>query len=176
MEDETGIRIAPVPEKYLNLRPQDTYDENIEALEEVLDGEYGHVGETYGDMHPRVFHMAFSDLYHQEGPEKADSEALEMMQEVLEDNSGGERFWPEEKLFNFGYRLGPKPGRRTRKARRQAREKPYVPFGREMLDLDTPMPENPVRKGRLKRLGDRYYADANQWLGLQIADREIEIV
>lgn len=178
MKDETELNIGPIPKKYLDLRPHDTYDENVEALDDVLNGEYGRVGEAYGEMHPRVFHMAFSDLYHQNGgPAKVDADALELMQEVLEDNSGEDRFWPEEKLFNLGYRLGLKHGRRSRKARRQSRDSPYLPFGRDMLpDFETPMPENPVRKGRLKNMGDRYYADANRRIGLEVGDRELEVV
>lgn len=178
MEDENELRIGPVPEKYLDLRPQDSYDENIEALGTVLDGGYGTVGETAEDMHPRVFHMAFSDLYHlEEGSAKVDSEALEQMQDILEENSGQDRFWPEEKLFDLGYRLGPKNNRANRRRRRNAREKPYIAYGRDMLpDLDTPLPENPVRKGRLKRAGDQHYAEASLRVLAETGDYELEII
>lgn len=176
MEDEIELTIGPVAEKYLDLRPQNTYDENIEALESVIEGEYEVVGETYEDLHPRVFHKAFSTSYHDEGSAKVDEEALRDMQQILEENSGEEHFWLEDKLFNLGYTLGPK-NRRSVREKRKEREKPYLPHGRDMMpDIDSPMFDNPVREGRKKREGDEYYARVNQRLGLEIADLDIEVI
>lgn len=174
MDREIDLEIGPFPEKYLDLRPQDSYRENIEALDDVLQGEYDEVGEAYADMHGRVFHSTFSQFYDQDsGPVRIDAEALEDMQEVLERKSEQDRFWPEEKLFNFGYGRG-----LASDALRSARENPRIPYGRDMIpDFDMPtILENPVRKGKLKREGDEYYSAANQWIVLDIGDQDIEIV
>lgn len=177
MEDEIEITVGPIAEKYLDLRPQNTYNDNIEALESVIGGEYEVVGETYEDIHPRVFHKAFSRSFHDEDSTKVDEEALRDMQQILEDNSEEEQFWLEDKLFNLGYTLGPKDRRRSMRKKRNERKNPYLPHGRDMIpDMDSPMFDNPVREGRKKREGDEYYARANQRLGLEIADLDIEVI
>lgn len=178
MKDEPDIRFGPIPEKYLDLRPQDSYEENIDILESVKDGEYDVIGEAYGEMHPRVFHRAFRDFYGQEnGPAKVDEEALEDMQEILSENSDTDHFWLEDKLFNLGYTLGPKNRRRSFSQKRRERKNPGLPYGGDMIpDFDTPMPDNPVRKGRKKREGDEYYVRANHRMLLETFDFDIEVV
>ncbi|AOV94314.1 hypothetical protein AQV86_00105 [Nanohaloarchaea archaeon SG9] len=178
MNDQDTLRIGPRPERYLNLRPHDTYDENIEALESVIDGEYDKIWEVYDDMHPRVFHKAFSDFYGQEGgPAKVDSKALEDMRTVLEHNSAKDHFWIEENLFNLGYRLGPKEKRRTGSEKRRERQNPDIAHSRDMMpEIDVPMPKNPVREGRKKREGDEYYRRVNESIGLEIFNFDIEVL
>lgn len=178
MEGEPEIRIGPIPEKYLDLRPQDTYEENIDVLDSMKNGEYQAVGDAYEELHPRVFHKAFGDFYGQEeDPAKVDEEALEAMQEILSQNSEKDRFWPEDKLFKLGYSLGPKDRRRSFTEKRREKKSPDLPYGRDMLpDFDTPMPENPVRQGRKKREGDEYYVRTNNRILLDAFDLDIEVV
>ena len=176
MKDEPEISLGPIPEKYLDLRPHDTYEENIEAIDSLINGEYDRIGETYGNLHPRVFHSAFRDFYGQDSSTaKVDEEALTQMQDILNENSGEDYFWPEEKLFNHGYRRGPK-GRRNLSSRRRERDNPHIPHGRDMMpDLDLGILENPVRQGREKREADEHYTTASMRLGLEISDYDIEI-
>lgn len=178
MEDETRFRTGPIPEKYLDLRPHDTYEENIDTLDAIIDGEYEVIGETYGDLHPRVFHKAFSEFYGQEtGSAKVDEQALEEMQEILSENSDTEYFWPEEKLFNLGYRLGPRNRRRGFMEKKRERESPDIAHGRDIVkDMDVPMPDNPVRNGRKKREGDEYYMRTSERIGLDTAGLDLELV
>ncbi|MFB6199688.1 MAG: hypothetical protein ABEJ83_02310 [Candidatus Nanohaloarchaea archaeon] len=95
---------------------------------------------------------------------------------VLSENSEKDHFWLEDKLFNFGYRSGPKE-RKSLSRRRRERERPYLPHGWDMMpDLKFTLPENPVREGRKKREGDEYYIMADRQIGLEIADFDIEVI
>lgn len=176
MEDDE-IWIGPRPEKYLDLRPVDTYDENIEALGNLSEGEYDTVGEAYQDLHPRVYHSTFSEFYQQAvDTAKVDSEALEDMQELLDEKQEEDHFWIEDKLFNLGYALGPKNNRRNRRSRRRQRQNPGIAHGRDMMpDFESPLPGNPVREGRQKRVTDEYYAFAGLKLNAELRDLDIEI-
>ncbi|WEL23870.1 hypothetical protein [Candidatus Nanohalovita haloferacivicina] len=176
--DAPKVGSGPIPEKYLDLRPQDTYEENIDAIDALIDGEYDTVGETYADFHPRVFHSAFRESYRQEaGAAKVDEEAMKQLQWILEENSGNDYFWPEEKLFNYGYRRGPKNRRKSRSRRRRERKSPDLPHGRDMIPESGPGPlDNPVRRGRKKREADEYYFAAGMRMAPEIADYDIEIL
>jgi hypothetical protein len=176
-EDE--FYIGPRPEKYLNLRPQNTYGENIEALDSLIDGEYGEVSETYEDLNPRLFHKTFSGFYEQEhGPAQVDAEALEDVQKILSNKSEKDHFWLEDKLFKLGYELGPKEdSRRTRRSRRRERNTINIAHGQDMMpDLGFPVLRSPVRKGRLKREADDFYNEASRIINLDIGEFDIEIV
>jgi hypothetical protein len=176
-EDE--FYIGPRPGKILDLRPQETYEENIEALDSLIDGEYEEVSGAYEDLNPRVFHKTFSEFYEQEhGPAQVDEEALEYMQEILSEKSEEDYFWLEDKLFKLGYELGPKEDRRrTRRSRRRERNTINIAHGQDMMpDLGFPVLRSPVRKGRLKREADDFYNEASRIIILDIGEFDIEIV
>lgn len=172
------IWIGPRPEKYLNLRPVDTYDENIEALGELSEGEYDKIGEAYQDLHPRVYHRTFSDFYQQDvDTAKVDSEALEDMQELLEDKKDEDHFWLEDRLFKLGYALGPKNNRINRRSRRRQRKNPHIAHGQDMMpDFETHLPGNPVRRGRKKRDADEHYEFASLKLNRDLLNLDIEVI
>lgn len=176
--DDDEIWIGPRPEKYLDLRPVDTYDENIEALGELSEGEYDKVGETYQKLHPRVYHRTFSEFYKQAtDTAKVDAEALADMQELLSEKQEEDHFWLEDRLFNLGYSLGPKNNRRSRRSRRRERNNPQIAHGRDMIpDLETHLPGNPVRRGRKKRSADEYYGFASLKLNSELGNLDIEII
>jgi hypothetical protein len=176
-EDE--FYIGPRPEKYLNLRPQEPYEENIEALDYLIDREYGEVREAYEALNPRVFHKTFSEFYEQgHGPAQVDEEALEDMQEILSNKSEKDHFWLEDKLFKLGYELGPKEdSRRTRRSRRRERNTINIAHGQDMMpDLGFPVLRSPLRKGRMKREADDFYNEASRIINLDIGEFDIEVV
>lgn len=98
------------------------------------------------------------------------------MQEILTENSEQDRFWIEDKLFNHGYRLGPKT-RQSLSSRRRQRENPHIPHGQDMVpEFGAPLLIGAIRKGRKKRQADEYYSIANMKLGTDIGDLDIDIV
>lgn len=157
----------------LDLRPHDTYDENIEAVERLADGDFEMVGDI-DRMHPRVFHEAFKRPY-QTGvsPARVDEEGLEQMQEVLHENSERDPSWVGEKLFNIGYaqrvygieNIG------------DLFDTPAMDFSKDyMPDPNVLVPENPYNAGKRKKKGDRHYDFAAGLIYGEISDWDIEIV
>ncbi|MFB6199681.1 MAG: hypothetical protein ABEJ83_02275 [Candidatus Nanohaloarchaea archaeon] len=151
-----GFNIGVELDQKLDLRPFDEYDRNIEALEQLLNGEYEVVGETTEDMHPRVFHESFKHSYRTEAPAKVDSEALDMMQDILEENSEEEHFLLSDKLFDLGYNsrfYGPRN-------LSDIHDNPAKDYGEEMVpDFDSPFfLNNPYKDGKRKREADAHYA------------------
>jgi len=151
---------------------------NIQALEDLSQGEYDKVGEAYQNMHPRIYHRTFSNFYNKAVPAaRVDSEALEDMQEILSDRQDEDHFWLEDKLFRIGYTLGPKEDRRSRRRKKRQRENPDLPHGEDMMpDMDLPMPDSPVRRGREKREADDYYRRASTELNIRLNNMDVDIV
>lgn len=154
----------------LNLRPQNNYNENIEAIERISDLSFE---EFYSESHPRVFHEVFKEAYMDEQPSaKVDSEALEQMKDILEENSEKNPSWLNEKLFNLGYSkrvYGPEN-------LRDLFSNPSVDFGPDMLpENDSILLTNPYREGHQQRKGDIHYDVASKIIANELSETELRI-
>ena len=156
----------------LDLRPEEAYEENIEAIERLAEGEF-EVVDDIEDMHPRVFHQAFKRPYQTSiSPAQVDEESLETMREVLGENSERDPSWISKKLFDLGYHgrvYGPENVR-------DLFQTPAADFGKDYLpEFRGPLPSNPYKKGRQKRKGDIHYDIASALIENEISDWEIEV-
>jgi len=170
---EDSFRVGAYPQQVLDLRPENTYEQNIESLEHMIDNGYESIAEAYLDLDPRVFHHSFRDHYGQEkGPVKVDEEAIEQMQSILEENSQKNPSWINRKLFNIGYRNA-----HFSESLMDIGDKPYLPFGKDMVpDFDNSIFGNPHKEGKIKKNGDIYYHFASQELASDLADLNVETV
>lgn len=155
----------------LDLRPHDTYEENIDALERF--DEFETVDETPPHIHPRVFHEVFKQAYREDlSPAKVDSEAIEDMKNILEENSEENHSWLNEKLFNLGYSkrvYGPENIG-------DIFENPSMDFRHDMIpDYKPVLFGNSYREGRQKRRGDLHYEFAANMIASELAGREVEL-
>lgn len=175
MDEETvkGLDLGVNLSSKLSLRPHNTYDENIEALQRMDEGEFENVEELTQHMHPRVFHELFKRPYEDDSPTaKVDSEALESLQAILEEKSDQEFPWWDEKLFNLGYSkrtYGPED-------LRNLHDNPSLDFGPDLVpDYDSLLLHNPYRQGHQQRKGDEHYRWASTFMIKNNSNWEINL-
>jgi len=155
----------------LNLRPQGSYEESLEAIDSLLEEEYETVVEAAVEMHPRISH----EVFRYAGMESENTTTLEEVmikdvKDIVEKNSEKEFGWVDEKLFNLGYSRFPKsPGLS------ELYRTPYANHISDNLDFSQHLFTTPYGRGRRKRESDLHYFWANNFLIEDIGHQEIRI-
>jgi hypothetical protein len=157
------------PYRKLDLWPEESYESEIKALDDLLAGEYDTVVEAARDLRPRTSHELFRQAYGRDEPVEVDQEHVEQIQEVLGENADNSRTPIGEKLFELGYSWRDPPMDYDR-----AMNRPYLNHGQES-DLRQGVVPNPVRQGMEKRESDRYYVLATGYLLKDMRDNDLTV-
>ena len=156
------------PCQKLDLEPFDVYDDQIDVLEAVKDGEYEGAIDAAQNLHPRTGH----ELFRYSSPDgvRVEEEHIDRMIDVLEDNSENSRTSVGEWLFRSGY-----TSHISGTELRQAVEQPRMNFPDENLP-DYSLIPRPFRDGREKREADDYYGIAVGYMFRDFDETDLEIM
>ena len=153
----------------LDFEPRDSYDREVEALEDLVDGYYDGLVDAAKAMSPRTSHEAFRSNYVNDSPFVSEDHIYDMI-DVIEENSESSRGQLGDKVFEIGYCW-----REPFIDLRRVVETPYMNHESD----DTPdtgvLFSNPFTEGLEKRQSDKYYSMAVGQMFEDMRDFDIEI-
>lgn len=161
-------------ESKLNLEPFPEYDENIHAVESVIDGDYDVVYEAAMDMDPRVAHEVFRYF-------DRDEDYLDEIVDTLEEQEPLEGW--RKTLFDTGYRSGypdfsnlDRTWRANHPSDRGLPGEDEIPVVFRAVDqvFNGPLPVvGWYSHGKQKRAADGHYARAFEDMIMDIGEEEL---